>query len=489
MDVVANWIWQGCAVTLAATIIMRVFTRASATTRYRVWWITLAIVLALPWIPLLAPLSQTVAPPVPLPEPATPTAIVLPNLPSWVVATLVGAWIGWVARSLWLVARALVALARAKRSARPFPEARESQLCLWTGVKSTGRAATLVVSDEVRSAAVLGLGRPTIAVAPAVLHDLDDRELDQILVHEWAHVQRLDDIGRLSQALVTAIAGLHPAIWWIDRQIDLERESACDDWSVNVIGSAKSYAACLIRLATLQNGHGHSLLMPAAWSPSTLTTRIVRVLDSRRSRSTRRRLPSLACMSSLLVATALVAAGFELVVKPQSAPDPQRSSLFNRPTPAPQSRNATPVATNAPAASAPATTATERRGVDLQTRARPTPSVQPVATSSAASPPMFTPTPTSTALVDRSEPLAEAAAFISVAPTELTALPGMQAPVTAFTVDAVGATGPAPAPTQNGTPWRAAADAGTSVGRGSTKAAVATAGFFSRLGKSIAGAF
>lgn len=38
------------------------------------------------------------------------------------------------------------------------------------------------------------------------------------------------------------------------------------------------------------------------------------------------------------------------------------------------------------------------------------------------------------------------------------------------------------------TPWSKAADAGVAVGRGSTKAARATAGFFTRLGKSIAGA-
>jgi hypothetical protein len=39
------------------------------------------------------------------------------------------------------------------------------------------------------------------------------------------------------------------------------------------------------------------------------------------------------------------------------------------------------------------------------------------------------------------------------------------------------------------TPWGAAANAGVSVGRASHKAAVSTAGFFSRLGKKIAGSF
>ena len=41
----------------------------------------------------------------------------------------------------------------------------------------------------------------------------------------------------------------------------------------------------------------------------------------------------------------------------------------------------------------------------------------------------------------------------------------------------------------NPTIWGAAADAGVTVGKGSQKAAVATAGFFTRLSKSISGVF
>jgi hypothetical protein len=47
----------------------------------------------------------------------------------------------------------------------------------------------------------------------------------------------------------------------------------------------------------------------------------------------------------------------------------------------------------------------------------------------------------------------------------------------------------APVDTPVRSPWNAAADAGVTVGRGSQKAAVATAGFFSKLGKSIARSF
>ena len=61
-------------------------------------------------------------------------------------------------------------------------------------------------------------------------------------------------------------------------------------------------------------------------------------------------------------------------------------------------------------------------------------------------------------------------------------------------IDAHGPTGvaKAPAPPQNDAvvpPWTAAADAGVAIGRGTQKAGVATAGFFSRMGKKIARSF
>ncbi len=121
----------------------------------------------------------------------------------------------------------------------------------WLAVRARGRAARLVISDDVRAAAVLGLGSPMIAVAPSALAALSADELDHIVVHEWAHVQRRDDIAQLAQRIVVALTGLHPAVWWIDRQLRLERETACDDWAVNAKGSPKGLALCLTKLASL----------------------------------------------------------------------------------------------------------------------------------------------------------------------------------------------------------------------------------------------
>ena len=53
VDVLANWLWQGSTVALAATVILRLSRRLSATARYHLWWVALSVVLVLPILPWL----------------------------------------------------------------------------------------------------------------------------------------------------------------------------------------------------------------------------------------------------------------------------------------------------------------------------------------------------------------------------------------------------------------------------------------------------
>ena len=69
-----------------------------------------------------------------------------------------------------------------------------------------------------------------------------------MLLHELAHLRRWDDWTKLAQRLAEAIFFFHPAIYWIARNLNLEREVACDDWVVVHTGRTKPYALCLTRL-------------------------------------------------------------------------------------------------------------------------------------------------------------------------------------------------------------------------------------------------
>jgi beta-lactamase regulating signal transducer with metallopeptidase domain len=472
VHVLANWLLQGSALAAVTTILLRLVPRISATARYRVWWLAMFTVLALPilnWLPphlIAAPMMTSTA------TPAASYEVEMPALPWWPIAIAFSAYALWTSWSLVCLGRALLYLRSAKRRCRDLPLGRQNRLPRWRALRDRGRRARLVVSDDVRTASVLGLTSPAIAVAPTLLGVLDDDELDCILVHEWAHVQRRDDFARLLQVLLRATTGLHPAIWWIDRQLHIDRETACDDWTVNLTGSAKRYAACLTKLAAHNLTLREAVLLPAVLSPGDLTRRVTQLLDRRRSTSTKQRVTFTALSLSVLIALAMFVAGIQLV-RPRavdagiaSAPIAVSSVPQSLMTLAPP-RAQTPAPPDRP-------TLPRRQRSDQETA---TERIRPAVASDNGTP---SATPSSEVQPPDRTAVSSTSETPGASPSTMTEPIGEEQP-----------TPVAPAATGQGssTPWGAAADAGVSIGKGSRQAGVATAGFFSRLGKSIARRF
>ncbi len=288
MDIFLNWLWQGTALALATALVLRVSRGLSATLKCHLLWLALLLILILPLalMPGLTsdPVSGVSSAAAPGDEPGPPIAI--GPVSSRVVLTLAALAVLWSVLLTSQASMALVGLHRLKRRCRPFPGAREAALAHWNEVKAHGRRARLVISDNVSSAAVLGIWSPVIAVGPSLLARLSDGDLDRVVIHEWAHVQRRDDVTNLLQVVTRALVGWHPGVWWIDRQLHMEREAACDERAIRLTGSPRDYAACLARLAELRGSPSAALLAPGAAHASHLTGRIERVLA-------RKSLPSL----------------------------------------------------------------------------------------------------------------------------------------------------------------------------------------------------
>src|SRR5213078_2563160 len=90
---------------------------------------------------------------------------------------------------------------------------------------------------------------PTVVIPAWLMEELPAAELNQILLHELAHLSRWDDWSNLAQKIVKALFFFHPAVWWIERKVSLEREMACDDAVLAENHSPRAYAECLVHLA------------------------------------------------------------------------------------------------------------------------------------------------------------------------------------------------------------------------------------------------
>jgi len=484
-----NWLWQGLVLTAIAAVALSCLRRLNAATRHRVWWVTLWLVLLLP---LLRASVVTVSPPgeglpalaqsrdLPASAASAPV-LVLDGAPDWTMKAVVIVWSVWCAWSLLRATWSLLAIRRFRRRAEPMPAERERALRIWPSARDSGRAATLRVSPDVATAGVFGFNPPIIALSPAALAVLSNADLDRVVTHEHAHVQRRDDVGRVLLVAIQAVFGLHPAVWWIGRAIDLEREIACDDWVLALTGDGPRYARCLTRLASVSPAPSWSLAPGVSLATRRLTMRVTRLLDRRQRGGMRISPAAIAVWSPALLTMAVSLAAVKLVVVQEaealaaSATSAIEQEVTSIAAPLP-----TPAPVAPPARASVIKSASTGRRVDAVAR----PLVHHAGTITA--PPQISALPESAPAATAASPaLTNLRTAASVAP-----LGSMASGVTGVPPPSPVAHAPVDARKAGGaTPWSLAADAGVAIGTGSRIAAVKTAGFFSRFGKSVASSF
>src|SRR5262249_27149736 len=128
--------------------------------------------------------------------------------------------------------------------------------------------------------------------------------------HELAHLARRDDWTNLVQKLVKAILFFHPAVWWIESRLSLEREMACDAAVLAEQPDPRIYARCLLSLAEKSLGRrGVALAQAAVSRLNQLSDRVRQVLDTNRVSSTR------IGKTAIAGATVLSAIGLVLISK------------------------------------------------------------------------------------------------------------------------------------------------------------------------------
>jgi len=286
-----TWLWQGVALVGALWLVLRFLPRVNAATRYLLWWGAFAALIALGYGTLPAGRASGADVPGLMQGVSTEPwlAVRVQPLPAWALSLILMAWGCVACFRLLRIFPGLHALYRLKDECRPFPAELNAQLTLWQ--ESRGRRVRLALCDGVPGASVLGFHDPCIAVPASLLDELQPEELNQIILHEYGHVQRRDDWMRLLQTLLEAAIWLHPAVWLIGRALNLEREVACDDWVIGRTGSPRNYARCLSRVAQRRRAPAAPAFAQAFFGVRRhLLTRVDRLLDGRRNA---RRAPSI----------------------------------------------------------------------------------------------------------------------------------------------------------------------------------------------------
>jgi D-alanyl-D-alanine endopeptidase (penicillin-binding protein 7) len=377
-----TWLWQGLVLTGLTFLLLCALPHVNATTRHAMWWAALLAVLCIPLV-LAAGAIGDVLPGVP---PASDMngfapALVLPAAPNWVGPLCASAWMLAALCGLIRVAHGCRVMRTLRRTSTPFNAGREGRLPLWSETRACARRPVeLWISERLAGACALGFRRPIIVVGRTLVERLDDVALDQVVMHEYAHLARYDDWLQLVQAMARAVAGLHPAVWWLSRRIDLDREAACDDLVVARTGAVRKYASTLLEAAVAAGVQPTTLaVVPGATlRASALRRRVARLLDPARATGTR---------ATPIAAIGLVLPVAAILAGPRVAPLVAFVDAVERALPV---ENIAKVDTHLPSPPE-ASSASEAHSPPLPTRAagRPGPSVSraPVRVAAAASRP------------------------------------------------------------------------------------------------------
>lgn len=165
------------------------------------------------------------------------------------------------------------------------------------------RSAKLCTSSAISVPSVLGFFKPVVVIPAHLLNEIAPADLKQVLLHELAHLKYWDDWANLVQKLLRATLFFHPAAWWMDRQLTLEREMACDDFVVRQTGDSMAYARCLAALAEVTFARRTVALVQAAVSRAGQTSaRVGRLLKLKTPRTDSIFRPTLSIAGLVLVA-------------------------------------------------------------------------------------------------------------------------------------------------------------------------------------------
>jgi len=273
-----HFIWQGMLIAALTANVMWLIRRCSAEVRYLVACAAMLCMLASPIITTLVLMTSnpgrhgltssaanqsmtdgdgiTLSPEAALSAPSSHHWS--ERLTGWISQEL--AWLVsiWLAGVLLLSLRLLFGCVSAQRfkvrETRPvawrWQEMLET-LCARFGMM---RPVSLLESSLVQVPTAVGWLRPVILLPACALTGLAPQQLEAVIAHELAHIRRHDYLVNILQRIIETLLFYHPAVWWVARQVRIEREYCCDDLAVAACGDALLYARALAEMEEMRAG-------------------------------------------------------------------------------------------------------------------------------------------------------------------------------------------------------------------------------------------
>ncbi len=290
---ILNALPEGILIAVFAWMLLRVLRRQNSGTRFAVWFIALLAVAALPVLGGLPERrDMLLAGMAPSAWGSMQPAIHIPA--QWAIVVIL-IWAVGAGVAIARLAAGLWRLRSLRNSCTPII-VRDLAPAVQKTVETITKSASIATSESMRVPAAIGFWKRTIVLPTWALQELPADDLNAILLHEFEHLRRWDDWTNLIQKVVRALFFFHPAVWWIESRLSVEREMACDDAVLSQTANPHGYATCLVSL--LEKSVAHRLSRHPSdkrWSLAQAvidrareaSLRLAQILDTNRPATTR----------------------------------------------------------------------------------------------------------------------------------------------------------------------------------------------------------
>lgn len=261
-------LWQGLAAAAVLACALWILQGRSPQLRYWLCCSALIVAIALPCMTFAQLAAQSMAaetgPPAAIslhnafdpgmvspraPTPIDRALVLLDRAAPWMPCV----WLAGVAFCLGRLGFGLAITGKMRASTgHAIPEAWLRQFELLKAQLALSPAVQLISSARVQTPLAMGWLRPVVMIPIACLTGMPPEQIEAILAHELAHIQRGDYLVSVLQSVAEAVFFYHPAVWWISKQIRIEREYCCDDVAVRLCADRLVYAQALTFLAQYQ---------------------------------------------------------------------------------------------------------------------------------------------------------------------------------------------------------------------------------------------
>ena len=112
------------------------------------------------------------------------------------------------------------------------------------------------ISEHVSSPITFGFFKPIVLVPAWFFTGMSAEQCEAVLLHEFAHIRRHDYLTNILQIIIKTVFFYHPAVQYICKTINTDREHACDDFAAVMSKNPESLATALgtIRLKAARSG-------------------------------------------------------------------------------------------------------------------------------------------------------------------------------------------------------------------------------------------